>query len=672
MTQLDASQEALCINTLRMLAVDAVEAARSGHPGMPLGAAAMAFVVWHDFLRFDPHEPRWHGRDRFVLSAGHGSALLYSLLHCAGAGLSLEELKQFRQWGSRTPGHPEYGCTPGVETTTGPLGQGFGNAVGMGLAAKLLADRYGSFGKKLFGNRVFALVSDGDLQEGLSHEAASLAAHWGLGNLLFLYDSNDITIEGDLRLSMSEDVGQRFRALGWSVAEVDGNDAPAIRQAIASQCQDQQRPSLIIARTNIGYGSPKEGSAASHGAPLGPDGTESTRAKLGLAEGGAFHVPDEVRQVWAAWATRNGEARRQWEATLADWAQQEPKAAAEWQAWQEGTVPGDLLSQLVEAAGTDKAATRALSGKVLQRAATLVPSLLGGSADLSPSNKTSLAGEESLLSREGVLSGRNIHFGIREHGMGSIVNGLALHGPWRPYCGTFLVFSDYMRPSMRLAAMMGLPVVYVMTHDSFFVGEDGPTHQPVEHLWALRSIPRLRVMRPADGVEVAAAWTAALESKDRPFVLALSRQGLPPLSRSAEFQARDVLRGGYVLAAEKGDKPQVTLMATGSEVSLAVAAQAELAQAGVDARVVSLPCLELFQEQSESYQRQVLPAGPTVVLEAGITTPWKAIAGPEALCIGLDDFGHSAPAGVLVDKLGFQPEAVSQRVLAWLGRGDLS
>lgn len=665
MEKLESGLEEQCINTLRFLAVDAIEKANSGHPGMPLGSAAMAFVIWHDFLRYDPAEPNWQGRDRFVLSAGHASGLLYALLHCAGVGLELDDLRRFRQWDSLTPGHPEHGLTPGVETTTGPLGQGFATGVGMALAARLLSARLEK-SDDLFGRRVFGLVSDGDMMEGISHEAASLAAHWGLGNLVYLYDSNGITIEGELSLAMSEDVGARFRAYGWHVQEIDGLDPNQVRAAVAAACDEQDRPSLVVSRTKIGYGSPKEGHASCHGSPLGKEAVAATRERFGWPQDAEFFVPDEVREVWRSWAGRNGEVRQEWDARFEAWKNDASEGRQVWQSLMTDSLPADLLDQLVEAAGHDKVATRVLSGRVIQRASQLVTSMIGGSADLHPSNKTFVAGEDSVSSGPGGFSGRNIHFGIREHAMAAICNGLALHGPWRPYCGTFLVFTDYMRPSMRLAAMMGLPVTYIMTHDSFFVGEDGPTHQPVEHLWAARMIPGLRVMRPADGVEVAAAWAFSLESSDAPTVLALSRQGLPPLERPDEFEPRHVQRGAYVISYEDGTTPDVTIVATGSEVSLAMESKTLLSEGGLDVRVVSMPCVELFEEQDPDYRAEVIPSGtPVVAMEAGITGPWRGVLGRDALVLGLDDFGASAPSSVLCEKFGFTAERAVNRIKNW-------
>ena len=666
MERLDEALEGLCINTLRFLAVDAVEKARSGHPGMPMGAATAAFVLWHDFLRLDPGRLDWLGRDRFVLSAGHASALLYALLHCTGTGLELDELARVRQWGSRTPGHPEVGLTPGVETTTGPLGQGFANGVGMALAARLLAARAGPQGAELFGQRVFALVSDGDLHEGITQEAAALAGHLRLGSLVYVYDSNGITIEGASSIAWSEDVGARFAALGWHVEQVDGHDASALRGAIGAAIAETGRPSLVVSRSHIGYGSPKQDSAACHGSPLGAEALAETRRRLGWPHE-ELHVPEPVRGVWNAWAERGRRTREDWEARFAAWKAGAPEAPAV-EALLSVELPEDLLEQLAAAVGGAPGATRSLSGKVLQRAAELVPSLIGGSADLAPSNNTELRGAGDVAAAEGMV-GRNLRFGIREHAMAAIATGMTLHGPWRPYCGTFLVFSDYMRGAMRLAALSEQPVVYVLTHDSFFVGEDGPTHQPVEHLWALRVVPGLTVYRPADGLEVAAAWTAALESTGSPHVLALSRQDLPALPRPEGFDPRTILRGGYPLVEAEGGPADVTIVATGSEVAVALEARGLLRSEQVRARVVSMPCVERFLAQDRAWRDAVLPPRSRLVaVEAGVTLPWHAVVGRRGLVVGLDRFGASAPGNVLRDELGFRADQVAARIVDWIRR----
>jgi transketolase len=503
--------------------------------------------------------------------------------------------------------------------------------------------------------------------EGISLEAGSLAGHLGLGNLVYLYDSNGITIEGELSLAMSEDVSLRFKGLGWDVQEVDGLDPAAVHAALDRACQVEDRPSLIIAHTKIGYGSSKEGSSSCHGSPLGPECLAGTREKLGWPAEPSFLVPDDVHQVWARWGEAGRQRRHQWDASRQAWAEAHPEAAATLKALEASPTLDELIQPLIEAAGTDKAATRALSGKVLTRAAELMPNLVGGSADLAPSNKTFLEGLGVISA--GNFEGRNFHFGIREHAMAAAANGLILHGPWRPFIGTFLVFADYLRPSLRLACMMELPVTYVMTHDSFFVGEDGPTHQPVEHLWSLRVIPGLRVFRPADGLEVAMAWASALTSERSPHLMALSRQGLPPLDRPEGFDPRTVIKGGYVLSPEKGETPDVTIIATGSEVSVAVEAKPLLTEKGLDVRVVSMPCLELFMEQDPAYRDEVIPAqGRKVSVEAGVTLPWRALVGTEGLAIGLDHFGASAPSGVLKEKFGLTGPQVATTILAWCER----
>ena len=536
---------ALSANTIRGLAIDAVQKANSGHPGMPMGMADAASLLWLEYLRYVPDDPEWLGRDRFVLSAGHGSMLLYSLLHLAGFDVPMAQLKQFRQLHSHTPGHPEFGETPGVETTTGPLGQGFGNGVGMALGAKMEAAR---FGCEQFETRVFGIVSDGDLMEGVAHEAASLAGHLGLGNIIYLYDDNRITIDGGTDVCFTEDVGKRFEGLDWHVVSADGHDAASLRAAIEAGIAETSRPTIIKCRTHIGQGSPnKVDTSASHGAPLGDDEIRLTKEALGLpAED--FHVPSEVLQLFGTRAAANAAVRDQWLADVDGWRGANPELAEEHARFRSRHVPADLLTQLIDAAGTDAGATRALSGKVVQRAAELVPSLVGGSADLEGSTKTGIKAS-GYVARD-AFDVRNFYFGVREHGMGAIQNGLALHGGYLPVGSTFLVFSDYMRPSIRLAALMNIPSLFIYSHDSLMLGEDGPTHQPVEHLAALRLIPNLHLFRPADAAEVAAAWTHALSRRDGPVTMALTRQKVPTLERPEDFQATDMMRGGYILLHE--------------------------------------------------------------------------------------------------------------------------
>jgi transketolase len=664
------------IQTLKMLAVDAVEAAKSGHPGSPMGQAEIAYVIWTRFLRHWPADPAWPGRDRFVLSAGHGSMLLYGLLHLTGYDVPLEELKHFRQWGSLTPGHPERGHTPGVETTTGPLGQGFGNAVGLALAARMNAAKYGPSFQALGGQRVFGICSDGDVMEGVASEAASIAGHLGLGNLVLVYDDNHVTIEGHTEITFTEDVGKRFEAYGWHVERVDGHDVEQIERAIERALAEESRPSLIVARTHIAHGAPNaHDTPESHGAPLGAPEVKATKEAAGWPLEPTFLVPDDAKEHWRASAQRHQAAYDGWQEAFGAWRTKQPELAALWDAAHAGApaLPADLEARLVGAVGRDAKATREHGSKAIQEAAKIVPTLVGGSADLDPSTKTAIQGSGSIA--PGAFDGRILHFGVREHGMGSILNGLALDGGFVPYGSTFLVFSDYMRGSMRLAALMGLRVVYVFTHDSLLLGEDGPTHQPVEHAWALRLIPNLRVWRPADGPETAIAWAAALRRADGPTAILLTRQKVEPLPYAASGGAPDaaaIARGGYVVAeasasANAGDA--ITLAATGSEVSLAVAAAAKLAASGVAARVVSIPCLEAFLAQDVAVRDAVVPrGGPLVTIELSRTGPWAELAlasGVDAanwLAIGIDRFGASAPAGDLAKHFGFTPDAVAETV----------
>ena len=666
--------EQLCVQTIRFLAADAVERARSGHPGAPMGAADISFVLWSRFLRFDPADPAWANRDRFVLSAGHASMLLYALLHLFEFDVPLEEIRRFRQWGSKTPGHPERGETPGVEATTGPLGQGFGNGVGMALGQRLMQARFPALGG-LLDHRVFGLVSDGDLMEGVASEAASLAGHWKLGNLIYLYDDNGISIEGPTALAFSEDVAARFRAYGWETERVDGHDRAAVEAAIERAIAQTEKPSLILARTVIGSGAPtKQGTAKTHGEPLGADEVRRAKEAVGWPLDPAFHVPDEARERFAERVAAKRRERREWEARFAAARAEHPEEAARWDEYWRRAVPEDLEARLLAAVDATKSlATRAWSGSVLQAAAAAIPSLVGGSADLGPSTQTDIAGggdvaPEPLEAGCPIrFAGRTLHFGVREHAMGAVANGLALYGPFLPYGATFLVFSDYMRPSIRIAALSGLRVVYVFTHDSIFLGEDGPTHQPVEQLPALRLIPNLEVWRPADGPETALAWAAALRRSRGPAALVLTRQKTAPVALKGGVDRDAILRGGYVAREAVAGRPHVVLVATGSEVSLAMEAAAILEERGVPARVVSVPCVERFQEQPEAYRRSVIPAGARIaVVEAAETSPWCAVVGAEALRIGLSRFGASAPLEDLTREFGFTPLAVADRVGGWL------
>jgi transketolase len=654
----------LAVNTLKMLAVDAIQKANSGHPGLPMGAADYATVLWLRHLRYNPKDPFWLNRDRFVLSAGHGSMLLYGLLHLAGFDLPLSELQRFRQWGSRTPGHPEVHLTPGVETTTGPLGQGFANGVGMALAAKMAAARFNTPEFAVLDHRVYALVSDGDLMEGVAAEAASLAGHLGLDNLIYLYDDNRITIEGSTDLTYSDDVVRRFESYHWRVHSIDGHDREAAHAALAAARAETERPTLIICRTTLARGAAtKEGNPEAHGSPLGEEEVRATKARLGWPLEPAFHVPNEVRALFAARAEENRRVYDDWQRGFAAWEKTHPDLAATLRAHLERPLPPDLFGELCRAAPRGPQATRVTSGRVLQRAAELVEALVGGSADLEPSTKTYLSASTSVGRK--AFAGRNLHFGIREHGMAGILNGMALHGTFLPYGSTFLVFADYMRPSIRLAALSELQVIYVFTHDSVFLGEDGPTHQAVEHLASLRIIPNLWVVRPADAVETAAAWTLALGRRRGPTAIVLSRQKVAEVPREGVDPAL-ALRGGYILAEGSREPPDLVILATGSEVPTAAGAREILQREGISVRLVSLPSLEVFDAQPTSYRDQVLPPGiPRVSVEAASSGPWKRWVGDKGLTIGIDRFGASAPDQVIAEKLGFTAPLVADRVRAW-------
>ncbi len=661
-------QDLVSVNTLRFLAVDAVEAARSGHPGMPMGAAPMAYAVWTQSLKFDPAAPRWPDRDRFVLSAGHGSMLLYGLLHLSGFPLSLSDLQAFRQWGSPTPGHPESLETPGVETTTGPLGQGLAAAVGMAIAERHLAARFNRPGFPLVDHRTYVLAGDGDLMEGVSAEAASLAGHLGLGRLVVLYDDNRITIEGGTDLAFTEDVEARFAALGWQTLAVeDGTDVGAVTAALAEARADETRPTLIRVRTQIGYGSPgRQGSAKAHGEPLGPAEVQRTKEHLGWPTAPTFHVPVGAEAPFREAAARGAAAHAAWAKLLAEYRKAHPELGAEWDRRWSGRLPDGWEAALpVFPPNAKGVATRTAGGVVLNALAAAVPELLGGSADLAPSTKTYLEGVADFC--PATPGGRNLRFGVREHGMAAVLNGLANHGALRPYGSTFFVFSDYLRPSLRLAALMGLPAVHVFTHDSIFVGEDGPTHQPVEHLAALRAMPGLVVLRPADANETAEAWRVALERGGGPTALVLTRQDVPTLDRGSLGAAEGVRRGGYVLREATGgpDAVALLLIATGSEVSLALAAANRLEEQGIGTRVVSLPSWELFEAQEPSYRTAVLPPRVThrVAVEAGSPFGWDRYVGPAGRVVGVTGFGASAPASVLGERYGFTAARVVEVAL---------
>ncbi len=661
----------LCVDTLRALAMDAVERARSGHPGAPLGLAPAAYVLFTRFLRYNPRRPDWPDRDRFVLSCGHASALLYALLHLTGHDLPLDELRRFRQWGSRTPGHPERGLTPGVETTTGPLGQGVGHAVGMAIAERYLAQRFNRPGCAVVDHAVWGLCSDGDLMEGVASEAASLAGHLRLGKLNLIYDDNQVTIEGDTALAFSEDVGRRFQAYGWHVQRLpDGNDLDAITRALEAARRERRRPSLIILRTQIGDPSPnKGGTCEAHGAPLGPEEVRLTKAAMGWEAEAEFTVPAEVARHLRRALERGRRAEAEWQARWRELAERDPASAEELVRCQEARLPAGWDSALPAFAPSDgEVATRAASGRALRAIAAQQPELLGGSADLGPSTETLLPGAGDF---SGLESGRNLHWGVREHGMGACLNGMAAHGGVRPYGATFLIFSDYLRPAIRLAALMELPVIYVFTHDSIGVGEDGPTHQPVEQLATLRAIPNLLVLRPADANETVEAWRAAITHRSGPVALALSRQKLPVIDRARFAPAAGALRGAYVLADPPEHPPRAILIATGSEVALALEAWERLAAEGIPTRVVSMPSWELFEAQPPAYRESVLPPPlrQRLAIEAGCQLGWLRYVTEEGDTLTLDRFGASAPGEVLFRELGFTVEEVVRRVKRLLERG---
>jgi transketolase len=650
--------------------MDAVQHADSGHPGMPMGMADAAYVLWTRFLKHDPRDPNWPNRDRFVLSAGHGSMLLYGLLHLTGYDLPLEELMSFRQLGSQTPGHPEYDLTPGVETTTGPLGQGFANGVGLAIAERFMAATFNRPDLPVVDHCTYAIVSDGDLMEGISHEAASLAGHLGLGKLIYLYDDNDISIEGSTDLAFTENVPDRFRAYGWYLQEIDGHDLDAVENAIIAARSETERPSLIICHTHIAYGSPmKQDDASSHGAPLGQEEVRRTKERLGWPTDAKFHIPDAALGRFRQAIDDGRRARAEWRELFDRYAEEHGNRAELLRKLWAGEIPSNWQNALPTfAPDAGPMATRKASGAVLNAIADDLPTLIGGSADLAPSNKTLLSGYDDF--QKGTPAGRNLRFGVREHAMGAILNGIALHGGLIPYGGTFLVFTDYMRPPIRLAAMMGLPIVYVWTHDSVWIGEDGPTHQPVEHLAGLRAIPNLHVIRPADANETAAAWRAALERRDGPTGLVLTRQSLPVLKRGEKAGAENLVRGAYVFSDAPGGTIDVIIIATGSEVHLAVGAQRLLAERGVHVRVVSMPCWKRFEAQPESYMGEVLPPEITarLAVEAAASLGWDRYVGPKGTVMSIDRFGASAPYKDLLEEFGFTAEGVAERALETMGR----
>ncbi|MEL4024552.1 transketolase [Lysinibacillus endophyticus] len=656
----------LAINAIRTLSIDAIEKANSGHPGLPMGAAPMAYTLWTKQLRHNPQNPNWYNRDRFVLSAGHGSMLLYSLLHLGGYGLDMEEIKNFRQWGSKTPGHPEYGHTVGVEATTGPLGQGIAMTVGMAMAEKHLAATYNKPGHEIVDHYTFALCGDGDLMEGVAAEAISLAGHLQLEKLIVLYDSNDISLDGDLAKSFSENIQKRFESYGWNYLHVaDGNDIDAINAAIEQAKQSKGKPTLIEVKTVIGYGSPnKSGKSDSHGAPLGADEVVLTKTTYGW-EHEPFQIPEEVYTTFKEAAEKQGvQPEADWNAKFESYKAEYPELAEQFIKAMNNELPADFDAEVPVYEAGKSVATRSSSGEVINALAKKVPSFFGGSADLAGSNKTTMKGEGDFSPE--TPEGRNIWFGVREFAMGAALNGMALHGGLNVFGGTFFVFSDYVRPAVRLSALMGLPVTYVFTHDSIAVGEDGPTHEPIEHLASLRAMPNLSVIRPADANESAEAWKLAIQSKNVPTVLVLSRQNLPVLKNSAQLAKDGVAKGAYVVSPATKETPDAILIATGSEVSLAVEAQSKLRAEGIDASVVSMPSMDRFEQQSAEYKESVLPKAVTkrLAIEMGSSFGWHKYTGFEGDVLAIDQFGASAPGEVVMEKYGFTVDNVVSKVKA--------
>ncbi len=673
----NSNLETRSINTLRFLSADGVQKANSGHPGLPMGTAAIAYTIWGKHLKHNPNNPEWPNRDRFVLSGGHGSMLLYSLLHLCGYPLPLEQLKQFRQWGSLTPGHPEYPLTPGVETTTGPLGQGLSNGIGMAIAEAHLAARYNQPGFQIVDHHVYGIVTDGDLMEGVASEAASLAGHLGLNKIIYFYDDNRITIDGSTTLAFTEDRGKRFEAYGWNVLYVrDGNSVDEIDLAIQA-CKTSDRPNLIICRTHIGFGLPtKQDTSAAHGSPPGEDELKAAKTALHWDENGSvdekFIIPSDVLDYFRQAVTNGEKGEKEWTELFNRYMKEYPELAAEFSRRMSGELPEDIEQYLKPFAADEKGmATRSASGKVINQLAGHLPELMGGSADLTPSNNTWIDGETAF--QKDNHAGRYLHFGVREHGMGSVINGMAYHGGIIPYGGTFLVFSDYMRPAIRLSAISHLRSVWVFTHDSIGLGEDGPTHQPVEHLAALRAIPNLTVIRPADANETTYAWLSALRSKNAPTALILSRQNLPTLDRNETSAADGVLKGAYVLRDFGDGKPDVLLMASGSEVNLIYRAAEQLLEKNIRCRVISFPSWELFEKQDPAYRQSVLlpDVKKRLAVEAAVTFGWERWVGDQGTILGINRYGASAPEKVLMEKFGFTKEHVVETVLAMLN-GDKS
>ena len=649
------SIDQLSVNTIRTLSIDAIQKANSGHPGLPLGAAPMAYTLWQRHLNHNPADTSWANRDRFILSAGHGSALIYSLLHLTGYDLSLDDIKNFRQWDSKTPGHPEFGHVPGVEATTGPLGQGIANAVGMAMSERILANRYNTEEHAIVDHFTYALSGDGDLMEGVAYEACSLAGHLKLGKLIVLYDANDISLDGPTELSFTEDVAKRFEASEWQVLHVaDGDtDLMAIDEAIAAAKQETAKPSIIIIKTTIGFGSPaKAGSASAHGAPLGEDEIAKTKAALNWPGTESFFVPQEVAAHMGQAKEKGAATQQAWNTIFTAWAEKNPEKASEWETLRQGKLPQGWEAALPSFEAGTSLATRISGSNVLAALSDALPNLVGGAADLSCSTKSIVKDSPAFDGQSG--AGRNIFFGVREHAMASIANGMSYYGMLRPFVSTFMVFSDYMRPTFRLAAMNNLPVVYVFTHDSLAVGEDGPTHQPVEHLTAMRTVPGLNVIRPCDANEAAEAWRYAMEDNTHPTALIFSRQNLPTLDRSVYAEASQAAKGAYVLSDSK-EAPKAIIIASGSEVHLALDAQKQLADKNIPVRVVSMPCQEAFEAQSKEYKELVLPSSITarVSVEAGITLGWERYIGISGIAIGVDTYGASAPGNTVMEKYNF-------------------
>lgn len=652
----------LAANTIRILSAEAIQKANSGHPGLPMGMADVATILWTEFLIHNPQDPKWISRDRFVLSGGHGSMLIYSLLHLSGYNVSIDDLKSFRQWNSKTPGHPEFGHLDGVETTTGPLGQGFGNSVGMAIASKMLGARFGNLFDKNF---IYTFCGDGDLMEGISHETASLAGHLKLNNLIVFYDDNHITIEGHTHLAFSENIEKRFESYGWQVLRTDAYNHDEIRKAIINAQNEKEKPTIIICKSTIGYGSPNKANTHEvHGAPLGKDELLATKKNLNWNYDEEFFVPKEVKDFYEQRKKYLIEEYNKWNEQLTKWQNENKEQAELLKKYLEGWLPENLEEKLMNSAPKEANATRSTSSKIIQKIAQLVPNFIGGSADLAPSTNTLMNGFDSIS--PGKFNGRNFHFGIREHGMGAIVNGIILYGGFKVFGATFFVFSDYMRPTIRLAALMKIPMINVFTHDSIFVGEDGPTHQPVEQLAALRAIPNSVVIRPADGIETAMAWACALRKTDGPISLILTRQKINSFERENDFKPEDVLKGAYIVSKEKSNKLDFIISASGSEVPVAVEAK-KILENEFSIRIVSIPSKELFEKQNDEYKQSVIPNNvPLVIVEAATMFGWGDLFRQKLLLIGMNSFGSSAPYQVLAEKFGFTGKAVAEKIKQWI------